>query len=109
MDLGWDADLGDLVEDLGCDREQADQGGTGPRPQHDLQAALEREDLRVEAGARDDIGQQVLDVVEDAGLSHRVREVEDLLLEEELFFVIEHGGNSSIGPHRDIDGDPRGA
>ena len=31
VDLGRDADLGDLVEDLGRDRQQADQRGAGAR------------------------------------------------------------------------------
>ncbi len=58
--------------------------------EHHLERALEREHLGVEAGARDDVGQQVLHVVERAGLRERVREMEDLLLEQELLFVVEH-------------------
>jgi hypothetical protein len=90
VELGRDADLGDLVEDLRGDGEQADERRAGAWPQHHLEAALQREDLGVEARARDHVGQQVLDVVEDAGLGHGVREVEDLLLEQELLFVVEH-------------------
>jgi hypothetical protein len=41
---------------------------------------------------------EVFDVVEDAGLRHRVREVEDLHLEQELLFVVEHGADGSRGP-----------
>ena len=67
----------------------------GARPEHHLEAALEREDLAVEARARDDVGQQVLDVVEDARLGDRVGEVEDLLLEQELLFVVEHAADGS--------------
>ena len=91
MGLGRDADFRDLVEDLGCDGEQPDERRAGPRPEHDLEAALEREDLGVEPRARDHVGQEVLDVVERARLGDRVREVEDLLLKQELLFVIEHG------------------
>ena len=76
----------------------------GPRAEHHLEAALEGEDLGVEARAGDDVGQEVLDVVEGAGLRHRVREVEDLLLEQELLFVVEHGADGSSGP---IAGDRR--
>ena len=93
----WDTHLGHLVEDLRRDRQQADQRRARARPEHHLEAALEGEDLRVEARAGDDVGQQVLDVVEDAGLTDGVRELEDLLLEQELLFVVEHGRNSSIG------------
>ncbi len=98
VDLGRDADLRDLVEDFRRHGEQPDQSRPGARPEHDLQASLEREHLRIETRARDDVGQQVLDVVEAARLRHRVRQVEDLLLEQELLFVIEHAPNSSIGP-----------
>ena len=90
VDLRRDPDLGDLVEDLGRDRQQADQGGPGPATEHHLEAPLQREDFAVEAGRGDDVGQEVLDVVERARLAERVREREDLLLEEEFLFVIEH-------------------
>ena len=33
VDLGRDADLGDLVEDLGCDGQEPDQGRTRTRPE----------------------------------------------------------------------------
>jgi nitroreductase len=89
--FGRDADLGDLVEHLRRDRQQADEGGPGASTEHHLQAALQREHLAVEARARDDVGQQVLDVVQRTGLAQRVREREDLLLEEEFLFVIKHG------------------
>ena len=49
VDLGRDAHLGDLVEDLGRDRQQPDQRRPRARPEHDLEAALEGEHLRVEA------------------------------------------------------------
>jgi len=78
--LRGDADLRDFVEDLRGDGQQADEGGPGSWPEHDLEAALEGEHLRVEARAGDDVGQQVLDVVEGARLGDGVREVEDLLL-----------------------------
>ena len=55
--------------------------------EHHLEAALEREDLGVEPRAGDDVGQEVLDVVQDAGVGEGVGEVEDLLLEQELLFV----------------------
>ena len=86
-----DAHLGHLVEDLRRHGQQADQRRPGAGAEHHLERALEGEDLGVEAGAGDDVGEQVLDVVEHAGLGHRVREVEDLLLEQELFFVVKHG------------------
>ena len=68
----------------------------GARAEHDLERALEREDLGIEARARDDVGEEVLDVVERPGLAQRVRELDDLLLEEELFLVVElvHGSSS---------------
>ena len=97
VDLGRDAHLGDLVEDLGSDGQQPDQRRPGARPEHHLEAALEGEHLRVEARAGDDVGQQVLHVVEDARLGDRVRQVEDLLLEQELLFVVEHGRDGSTG------------
>ena len=50
VDLGRDADLGDLVEDLGGDGQQPDQRRPGARPEHHLEAALEGEHLGVEAG-----------------------------------------------------------
>src|SRR3990170_4567735 len=53
--------------------------------------ALEREDLRVEARAGDHVGEQILDVVERARLRHGGGQVEDLLLEQELLFVVQHG------------------
>ena len=64
VDLRRDPDLGDLLEDLGSDGQQPDQRRSGAWPEHDLKAPLEREDLGIEARARDDVGQQVLDVVE---------------------------------------------
>ena len=91
MDLGRDAHLGDLVEDLGRHGQQTDQRRPGARAEHHLEAALQGEHLGVEARAGDDVGQQVLDVVEDARLAHRRGEGEDLLLEQELLFVVEHG------------------
>ncbi len=97
VDLGRDAHLGDLVEHLGRDGQQPDQRRPGARPEHHLQAALEGEHLRVEARAGDDVGQQVLDVVEGAGLRDGVRQVEDLLLEQELLFVVEHRADGSRG------------
>ena len=98
VDLGRDADLGDFLKDLGRDGEQPDEGRSRTRPEHDLQAPLEGEHLGIEARARDHVGQEILDVVEGAGLGHRVREVEDLLLEQELLFVIEHGSDGSSSP-----------
>src|SRR4029079_16974556 len=95
VDLGRDADLGDLVEDLRRDRQQPDEGGPRPRAEHDLEAALEREDLGVEARTRDHVGQEVLDVVERPWLRDRVLEVADLLLGQELLFVVEHGADRS--------------
>ena len=71
--LGRDAHLGDLVEDLRRDGEQADERGARPRAEHDLERALEREDLGVEARTGDDVGEEVLDVVERAGLAERLR------------------------------------
>ena len=53
VDLGRDADLGDLVEDLRRHRQQPDQRRPRSRAEHDLEAALEREDLGVEARAGD--------------------------------------------------------
>ena len=91
VDLIDDKDLLDLVEDIRRDREEPDVRRPGARPEHRLEAPLEREDLGVEAGARDHVREEVLDRVEDAGLPHRVREVEDLLLEQELLLVVEHG------------------
>src|SRR4029079_14690248 len=73
------------------DGEQADQRRPRPGAEHHLQAALEGEHLRVEPGAGDDVGQEVLDVVQAAGVGERVGQVEDLLLEQELFLVVEHG------------------
>jgi hypothetical protein len=67
MYLGRDAYLGDLVEDLGRDGEQPDERRPRARTEHHLKASLEREHLGIEARARDHIGQQVLDVVQDAG------------------------------------------
>ena len=100
VDLGRDAHLGDLVEDFGRDGQEADQRRSRAWAEHHLQAPLEGEDLRIEARAGDDVGQQVLDVVEDAGLGDRVRQVEDLLLEQELFFVVEHARDGSTGRPR---------
>ena len=45
-------------------------------------------------GAGDDVGEQVLDVVEHARFRDGIGQVEDLLLEQELFFVVEHRGRS---------------
>src|SRR6185369_17705840 len=89
--LRRDAHLRDLVEDLRRDGQQADEGRAGAAPEHDLQAPLEGEHLAVEAGRGDDVGEQVLDVVELARLAERVRQRGDLLLEEELLFVVQHG------------------
>ena len=91
VDLGRDAHLGDLVEHLGGHGQQPDQGGPGARAEHHLEAPLEREHLGIEARAGDDVGQEVLHVVEDTRLRDGVGQVEDLLLEQELLFVIEHG------------------
>src|SRR4051794_7042626 len=104
VDLGGDANLGDLVEDVGRDGEQADERRPGTRAEHHLEAPLEGEDFRVKARAGYDVGEQVLDVVEHAAVAESVSEVEDLLLEQELFFVIEHArsvapaGPGSAGP-----------
>src|SRR3954452_1907384 len=49
VDLGRDADLGDLVEDLGRDGQQADERRPGARTEHHLEAPFEGEHLRVEA------------------------------------------------------------
>ena len=95
VDLGRDADLGDLVEHLGRDGEQADERRARPRAEHHLEAALEGEHLGVEAGAGDDVGQEVLDVVQAARVVEGVGEVEDLLLEEELLLVVEHGADGT--------------
>ena len=84
----------------GATVSRPDERRAGPRPEHHLEAALEGEDLGIEARAGDDVGQQVLDVVEDAGLGDGVGEVEDLLLEQELLFVVEHGRDGSTGPAR---------
>ena len=84
--------LGDLVEDVRGDRQQADQRRPGAGAEHHLQRALEGEHLGIEARAGDDVGQQVLDVVQRAGLGQRGGEVEDLLLEQELLFVVQHYG-----------------
>ena len=97
VDLGRDADLGDLVEDLGGHGEQPDERRPGARPEHHLEAPLEGEHLGVEAGTGDDVGQEVLDVVEDARLRHGVGQVEDLLLEQELLFVVQHARDGSTG------------
>jgi len=90
VNLGRDPDLRDLIEDIGSDGQQADERRAGACTEHHLEASFEREDLRVEAWAGDDVGQQILDVVEHAAVAHGVGEVEDLLLEQKLFFVIEH-------------------
>jgi hypothetical protein len=76
---------------------KSDERRSRARPEHHLQRALEREDLRVEAGRRDDVGQEILDVIEHPSVGERRRHVQDLLLEEELFFVIEDG---FVGGHR---------
>ncbi len=89
--LGCDAHLADLVEHLGRHRQQPHQRRSGAGTEHDLQRPLEGEDLGIEAWAGDDVRQQVLDVVEHRGVGHRPAEVEDLLLEQELLFVVEHG------------------
>ena len=91
---------GEVVEDLGAYRQQPNQCRPRPRAEHDLEAPLEGEHLGVEARARDDVRQEVLDVVELAVLGQRRPEGEDLLLEEELLFVIEHGGDASSRPRR---------
>src|SRR6185503_20281832 len=80
---------------------------TGTAAEHDLQAALEGEHLAVEAGRGDDVGQEVLDVVQLAGLTEGVGERGDLLLEEELLFVVKHGAilaGSVRGPAREPTG-----
>ena len=98
--LGLDADLGHLLEHLGGHGEQADQRRSRPGAEHHLEAALEGEHLGVEARAGDDVGQEVLDVVQAARVGERVGQVEDLLLEQELFLVVEHGadGTRDRGP-----------
>ena len=68
--------------------------------EHHLEASLEGEHLGVEARARDDVGQEVLDVVEAARVVDGVGEVEDLLLEEELLLVVEHGADGNRGRTR---------
>ena len=93
LDLGRNPDLGCLVENLGRHREQAHQSGAGPGPEHHLERALEGEDLRVEARTGDDVGQKILDVVQDARLGEGVGEVECFLFEQELLFVVEHRGS----------------
>jgi hypothetical protein len=95
VDLRRDPDLGDLVEDLRRDGQEPDERRPRAAPEHHLEAPLQREDLRIEPGARDDVGQQVLDVVELTRLAERVREGEDLLLEEELLFVIQQAAYRS--------------
>ena len=97
VDLGRDADLGDLVEHLRCDGQEADERRARPRAEHHLQAALEGEHLGVEPRAGDDVGQQVLDVVQAARVVEGVGEVEDLLLEEELLLVVKHGADGNRG------------
>jgi len=62
----------------------------GPRSEHHLERPLQGEHFRVEPGARDDVGQEVLDIVQDARLGQGVGEMEGLLLEQELLFVVEH-------------------
>ena len=59
--------------------------------EHDLQRALEGEDVGVEARAGRHLGEQVLDVVELARVAERVGQVVDLLPEQESLFVVEHG------------------
>ena len=71
----------------------------GARAEHDLERALEREDLGIEARARDDVGEEVLDVVERPGLAERVRRAGDLLLEEELLLVVELVHRSSVAAY----------
>jgi len=85
----------DFVEHLRRDGQQPDERGAGSPAEHDLEAALEREHLGIEAGRRDHVRQEVLDVVERARLTERVREREDLLLEEELLLVVEHAAERS--------------
>ena len=103
MNLGCDTNLGDLVEHLRSHRQKPDQCRSGAWPEHDLEAALEGEDLRIEAWIGDHVGQEILDVVQGRGLAQRVGQMEDLLLEQELLFVIEHGpdGSTGVRPHRE--------
>ncbi len=90
-DLRREADLADLLEHLAGDGQQTDEGGAGPVAEHDLQRALQGEDVRVEAGAGGDVGQEVLDVVELARLGQGGAQGQDLLAEEEPLLVVEHG------------------
>src|SRR5664280_2773722 len=106
--LGRDPDLGHLVEHLGRHGEQADERAPGARAEHDLERPLQREDLRIEARAGDDVGEEILDVVEHRGVRHRGPQVADLLLEQELLFVVEHpsmvhrGMAGTVGPRGDV-------
>ena len=52
----------------GATVSRPDEGRAGARPEHHLEASLQGEYLGVEPRAGDHVGQQVLDVVEDAGL-----------------------------------------
>ena len=45
VDLRRDVDVGDLFKDLRGNGQQPDQGGAGPRPEHDLETPLEGEHL----------------------------------------------------------------
>ena len=96
-----DVDVGDLLEHLGGDGQQPDQRRSGTCPEHHLETPFEGEHLGIEARAGDDVGQQVLHVVEDRRIPDRVGQVEDLLLEQELLFVVEHGGDGTPPKRRD--------
>ena len=51
LDLEWQADLAELLEDTPVDEEEADPGRAGTRTEHHLQGALEGEDVGVESRA----------------------------------------------------------
>ncbi len=90
MDVGRDAHVADLVEHLAVDGEQPHERRSGAAAEHDLQGALEREDVRVEARRRRHLRQEILDVVEGTDIPERVRQVQHLLAEQEALFVVEH-------------------
>ena len=102
VDLGRDADLGDLVEDLRARRSAA-------RPASCRRAAPSmtwrlRSSVKTSESNR---GLVMTSVSRSSTLSSTpgsataFDEVEDLLLEQELLFMVEHGPNASIGGRRD--------
>ncbi len=62
------SNLGDLVEYFGRDRHEPDQRRARAGPEHHLKRPLQGEDLGIEPRAGDDVCQEILDVVEHAGL-----------------------------------------